>query len=53
MDCTREERLDTGKQIYNNEISKSDAAIKFKISRKHGQGLYEVIPGCEGPAAKK
>ena len=32
MGYTREERLDIGKQIYNNEISKSDAAIKYKIS---------------------
>ena len=29
---TREKRLDIGKQIYNNEISKSDAAIKYSIS---------------------
>jgi len=27
MGYTREERLDIGKQIYNNEISKSNAAI--------------------------
>lgn len=32
MGYTREERLDIGKQIYNNEISKSDAAIKYSIS---------------------
>ncbi len=32
MGYTREERLNIGKQIYNNEISKSDAAIKYKIS---------------------
>ena len=32
MGGTREERLDIGKQIYNNEISKSDAAIKYRIS---------------------
>jgi len=32
MSYTREERLNIGKQIYNNEISKSDAAIKYKIS---------------------
>jgi len=32
MSYTREERLDIGKQIYNNEISKSDAAIKCSIS---------------------
>lgn len=32
MGCTREERMDIGKQIYNNEISKSNAGIKYKIS---------------------
>ena len=32
MSYTREERLDIGKQIYNNEISKSDAATKYNIS---------------------
>ncbi len=32
MSYTREQRLDIGKQIYNNELSKSDAAIKYKIS---------------------
>ena len=26
-----EERLDIGKQIYNNEINKSDVAIKYRI----------------------
>ncbi len=30
MGYTREERLDIGKQIYNNEISKSDAAYKIQ-----------------------
>ena len=32
MSYTRQERLDIGKQIYNNEISKTDAAIKYSIS---------------------
>ena len=32
MGYTREERLNIGKQIYNNEISKSDTAVKYKIS---------------------
>lgn len=32
MSYTRKERLDIGKQIYNNEISKSDAATKYNIS---------------------
>ncbi len=31
MGYTREERLDIGKQIYNNEINKSDVAIKYRI----------------------
>ena len=34
MSYTREEWLDTGKQIYSNEISKTDAAIKYSISEK-------------------
>lgn len=32
MSYTRDEQLDIGKQIYNNEISKRDAAIKYSIS---------------------
>lgn len=32
MGYTREQRLDIGKQIYNNEISKNDASIKYGIS---------------------
>lgn len=32
MSYTREERLNIGKQIYNNEISKSDAAFRYGIS---------------------
>ena len=32
MSYTREQRLDIGKQIYNNELSKSEAAIQYKIS---------------------
>ena len=32
MSYTREERLDIGKQIYNNELSKSDAAVRYGIS---------------------
>ena len=33
MSYTREERLDIGKQIYNNELSKKDASIKYCISQ--------------------
>lgn len=32
MGYTKEKRLDIGKQIYNNEITKSDAAVKYGIS---------------------
>ena len=32
MGYAREERLDIGKQIYNNKINKSDASIKYRIS---------------------
>lgn len=32
MGYTREQRLDIGKQIYNNEISKNDASMKYGIS---------------------
>lgn len=32
MGYTREERLDIGRQIYNNEINKNDAAEKYGIS---------------------
>ena len=46
MSYTREERLDIGKQIYNNEISKSDAAIKYSISEgtaRHYMRLYRDV----------
>ncbi len=48
MGYTREERLDIGKQIYNNEISKSDAAIKYRISEgtaRDYMGLYRDVNG--------
>lgn len=32
MSYTREERLAIGKQIYDNVLSRSDAAAKYKIS---------------------
>lgn len=32
MGYSRQERTDIGRQIYNNEINKSDAAIKYRIS---------------------
>lgn len=34
MSYTREERLDIGKRIYNNEISKTDAAINTVSARE-------------------
>ncbi len=52
MSYTREERLDIGKQIYNNEISKTDAAIKYSISGRTAR-LYEALPGRKRPSAKK
>ena len=48
MGYTREERLDIGKQIYNNEISKSDAAIKYNISEctaRDYMRLYRDVNG--------
>ena len=48
MGYTREERLDIGKQIYNNEINKSDAAIKYKISEgtvRDYMRLYRDVNG--------
>lgn len=33
MSYTRDERLDIGKQIYNNELSRKDASIKYSISQ--------------------
>ena len=48
MGYTREERLDIGKQIYNNEISKSDAAIKYKISEGNGQGYMRLYRDVNG-----
>ncbi len=48
MGYTREERLDIGKQIYNNEISKSDAAIKYRIcegTARDYMRLYRDVNG--------
>lgn len=41
MSYTREERLDIGKQIYNNEISKTDAAL-FQVPEKPVRGIVAV-----------
>lgn len=48
MSYTREERLDIGKQIYNNEISKSDAAIKFKISEGTARDYMRLYRDVNG-----
>ena len=48
MGYTREERLDIGKQIYNNEISKSDAAIKYKISEGTARDYMRLYRDMNG-----
>jgi transposase len=48
MGYTREERLDIGKQIYHNEISKSDAAIKYKISEGTARDYMRLYRDANG-----
>ena len=48
MGYTREERLDIGKQIYNNEISKNDAAIKYKISEGTARDYMRLYRDMNG-----
>lgn len=48
MGYTREERLDIGKQIYNNEISKSDAAIKYGISEGTARDYMRLYRDVNG-----
>lgn len=48
MSYTKEERLDIGKQIYNNEISKSDAAIKYRISEGTARGYMRLYRDVNG-----
>ena len=48
MGYTREERLDIGKQIYNNEISKSDAAIKYRISEGTARDYMRLYRNVNG-----
>ncbi len=48
MSYTREERLDIGKQIYNNEISKSDAAIKYRISEGTARDYMRLYRDVNG-----
>ena len=48
MGYTREERLDIGKQIYNNEISRGDAAIKYKISEGTARDYMRLYRDVNG-----
>ena len=48
MSYTKEERLDIGKQIYNNEISKSDAAIKYRISEGTARDYMRLYRDVNG-----
>lgn len=48
MSYTREERLDIGKQIYNNELNKSDAAIKYNISQGTARDYMRLYRDVNG-----
>ena len=48
MSYTREERLDIGKQIYNNVLSKSDAAIKYRISEGTARDYMRLYRDVNG-----
>ena len=48
MGYSREERLDIGKQIYNNEISKSDAAIKYSIGEGTARDYMRLYRDVNG-----
>ena len=48
MGYTREERLDIGKRIYNNERNKSDAAIKYKISEGTARDYMRLYRDVNG-----
>ena len=48
MGYTREERLNIGRQIYNNEISRSDAAIKYKISEGTARDYMRLYRDVNG-----
>ena len=48
MGCTREERPDIGKQIYNNETGKSDAAIKYSISEGTARDYMRLYRDVNG-----
>lgn len=48
MSCTREERPCIGKHIYNNDISKSDAAIKYGISEGTARDCMRLYRDVNG-----
>ena len=48
MGYTREERLNIGRQIYNNEISRGDAAIKYKISEDTARDYMRLYRDVNG-----
>lgn len=48
MGYTREERLDIGKQIYNNEINKSEAAKKYRISENTARDYMRLYRDVNG-----
>ena len=48
MGYTREERLNIGRQIYNNEISRGDAAIKYKISEGTARDYMRLYRDVNG-----
>lgn len=52
MGYTREERPDIGKQIYNNEINRSDAAIKYKISEGTARDYIRLYRDVNGLSPK-
>ncbi len=48
MGYTREERLDIGKQIYDNVLSRSDAAAKYEISEGTARDYMRLYRDANG-----
>lgn len=48
MSYTREERLDIGKQIYDNVLSRSDAAAKYEISEGTARDYMRLYRDVNG-----
>ena len=48
MGYTREERLDIGRQIYNNEPGKGGAAIKYSISEGTARDYMRLYRDVNG-----